>query len=99
MYQPLPLTFCLGLLALPGFVLAADVERGQLLYDNHCTSCHASVVHIRQDRRAKSLGEVYWQTTRWTIAQNLEWHYEEVRDVAQYLNTRFYKFDERLECK
>jgi len=95
---------------LPGFAMvllfacfeegrAADIGRGQLLYENHCMSCHESVVHIRENRRAGALGEIYWQTTRWAVTQQLEWRYEEVRDVAQYLNNQFYKFDERLECK
>lgn len=95
---------------LPGFAVvllfaccknagAADTERGKLLYENHCMSCHESVVHIRENRRARGLGEVYWQTTRWAVTERLEWRYEEVRDVAQYLNNEFYKFDERLECK
>ena len=96
--------------ALPGFTIvlllaclknagAADTERGKLLYENHCMSCHESVLHIRENRRARALGEVYWQTTRWAVTERLEWRYEEVRDVAQYLNNEFYKFDERLECK
>ena len=85
--------------AFPKDVQAADTERGKLLYENHCMSCHESVVHIRENRRAGALGEIYWQTTRWAVTQQLEWRYEEVRDVAQYLNNQFYKFDERLECK
>lgn len=100
MYRYLLPILWLGLVfTFPRFVLAADVERGKLLYENHCMSCHESVVHIRNDRRTKALGELYWQTTRWAIEQGLEWRYDEVRDVAQYLNARFYQFDERLECK
>ena len=81
------------------FAKTADVERGRLLYENHCLSCHESVVHVRDERQAKSLGEIYWQTTRWAIAQKLEWHYEDVRDVAQHLNSQFYKFNPRVECE
>ena len=85
--------------AFPGEGQAADTERGKMLYENHCMSCHESVLHIREDRRAKALGEIYWQTTRWAVTQQLEWRYDDVRDVAQYLNNQFYKFDERMECK
>jgi mono/diheme cytochrome c family protein len=84
---------------LPAEGQAADTERGKMLYENHCTSCHESVLHIREDRRAKALGEIYWQTTRWSVTQQLEWRYDDVRDVAQYLNNQFYKFNERMECK
>ena len=85
--------------AFPADGQAADTERGKMLYENHCMSCHESVLHIREDRRAKALGEIYWQTTRWAVMQQLEWRYDDVRDVAQYLNNQFYKFDERMECK
>ena len=84
---------------LPAEGQAADTGRGKMLYENHCTSCHESVLHIREDRRAKALGEIYWQTTRWAVTQQLEWRYDDVRDVAQYLNNQFYKFNERMECK
>lgn len=88
-------------LSAAGACLASDTdtERGRRLYENQCVSCHESVVHIRENRRARGLGEVYWQTTRWTLDQKLDWRYEEVRDVAQYLNNQFYKFDQRMECR
>jgi hypothetical protein len=78
---------------------AVNIERGRLLYENHCTSCHESVVHIRDNRQAKSLGEVYWQTTRWAVERELDWRYEEINDVARYLNTRFYQFEAPVECE
>ncbi|MFO1434371.1 MAG: hypothetical protein U1F76_30535 [Candidatus Competibacteraceae bacterium] len=95
---------------LPGFAMvllfaglenagAADTERGKLLYENHCTSCHESVAHVRENRRARALAEIYWQTTRWAVTERLEWRYEDVNDVTQYLNNEFYKFPERLECR
>jgi hypothetical protein len=78
---------------------AANIERGRMLYENHCTSCHESVVHIRDDRQATSLGEVYWQTTRWALERKLDWRYEEVNDVTRYLNKRFYQFEAPVECE
>jgi mono/diheme cytochrome c family protein len=77
--------------------LAEEPDRGRLLYENHCTSCHESVVHIRQDRKARSLQEVTWQITRWAAVQNLDWRYDEVRDVLGYLNAHFYRFAEPRE--
>ncbi len=102
MHHSLLVALCLSgacACACPSLACAVDTRRGQQLYENQCMSCHESVIHIRDDRRASNLGEVYWQTTRWAIDQQLEWRYEEVRDVAQYLNNRFYQFDPRLECQ
>ncbi len=101
--RPYPLLVLRALLLSPlGVVssaVAEDVERGRMLYENHCTSCHESVVHIRNDRKAKSLGEVNWQIARWATEHRLEWRYDEVRDVSRYLNAQYYQFPKPVECE
>jgi len=70
----------------------AEVSRSQMLYENHCTSCHESTVYIRTKRKAKNYKEVgNWVNQRadWL---NLGWSYEEKREVTQYLNERYYKY-------
>ena len=37
---------------------AFEADRGRLLYENHCTTCHTSVAHIRAGRKAPSLDEI-----------------------------------------
>jgi len=69
--------------------------RGQMLYENHCTVCHASVVHLRTDRRAKSLPEIRTWVMHWSGYLKLRWGKEEVEDVVQHLNQRFYKLPPR----
>ena len=69
--------------------------RGQLLYENHCTVCHASVVHLRTDRRAKSLPEIRTWVMHWSGYLKLRWGKEEVDDVVNHLNQQFYKFGSR----
>ena len=73
---------------------APDVAptRGQLLHENHCTTCHESVVHIRSDRRAKSLKALEGWVVHWASEQKLGWGPEEIGDVVEYLNRRYYKF-------
>lgn len=66
--------------------------RGHELYGNHCVECHASVVHIREDRKAKSIDEIEGFIIRWSNYRNLSWSAEEVNDVLHYLNTRYYKY-------
>jgi len=97
--RPLPV-LCLSIaLALPAVALAADTERGRLLYENHCQSCHESVLHVREKRQARGLAEVYWQATRWAVDQKLEWRYPDINDVVQYLNNRYYQFRPQVECQ
>lgn len=80
---------------LPGArTLAADVSRGQLLYENHCTICHTSIVHVRERRKAASRAEIQAWVLKWQSHLGLGWEGEEIEDVAEYLNQRFYRLDE-----
>ena len=80
------------LLAGPRPALAADEERGRLLYENHCTGCHESLVHIRQTRKADSPAAIREQIERWRAVLDLDWQTGEVDDVLEYLNQRYYHY-------
>ena len=69
--------------------------RGQLLYENHCMSCHESVVHIRTTKQTRSLQELRTRVVRWAEYQKLRWGKEEIDEVVKYLDTRYYKFGAR----
>lgn len=68
-------------------------SRGQLLYDNHCVTCHESMVHIRNRQQVKSMQELRNQVARWAAYAKLRWDKDEIEEVARFLNTRFYKFE------
>lgn len=70
---------------------AADAERGRLLYENHCTVCHTSVVHIREDRKSTSREEIRNWIQRWQKELGLQWTSGDVDDVIEYLNDRYYQ--------
>jgi hypothetical protein len=70
----------------------AEITRGRMLYENHCTSCHESMVYIRTHRKATNYKEVgNWVNQRadWL---NLGWSNVEKQEVLQYLNERYYKY-------
>jgi len=73
---------------------AADAERGRSLYENHCTVCHTSVVHVRDQRKAGSREEIRSWVLRWQKELNLQWEATEVNDVIEFLNKRYYKLQE-----
>ena len=77
-----------------GSVQAGEAERGELLYNNHCKECHTSVVHIREDRKARSREEIGTWVQRWSKELELQWGSVEVDDVIEYLNERYYKLDD-----
>ena len=48
----------------------ADYERGRQLYENHCTSCHESQVHIREHAKVRSMTDLRYQIQRWRMNWN-----------------------------
>ena len=82
------------LLLLYPLATSANPERGRLLYENHCRSCHESNVHIRQTQAAKSLKAVRTEVVRWQEALTLQWRSEDVGDVVEYLNATWYHYAE-----
>jgi len=68
--------------------------RGEMLYTNHCLSCHESIVHVREIRSAKNLDALRGAVTRWSQELDLKWSSHEVEDVVLYLNLRYYHYSE-----
>lgn len=71
---------------------SASPLRAMELYGNHCTGCHESTVHMREKRKAKSLAQVEVWVRRWASVLKLGWDEEEVKAVADYLNSRYYQY-------
>lgn len=69
----------------------ADARRGELLYDTACLACHTTQAHWRDRRIVQSWPDLLGQVTRWQQVAGQNWAGEEIRDVAAYLNRRFYK--------
>jgi mono/diheme cytochrome c family protein len=67
-------------------------NRGRQLYENHCTGCHESQVHIREKRKARTLTDVRGFVQRWAEVQALGWTDEEISEVLAYLNATYYKY-------
>jgi hypothetical protein len=72
-------------------VLAED-ESAQSLYDQNCVSCHGSEVYTREDRKIGSLAALETQVRRCETALELRWFDEDISEVTQFLNDRFYHF-------
>ena len=79
--------------------VSADAERGRLLYENHCTSCHTSTVHVRDQRKSKKPAEVRAWILRWSEELKLSWREDELADVYRHLNNRYYKFPVETPAK
>lgn len=91
------MSFRLSLAALLLGVLASaparpvDLERGQVLYENHCRMCHESIAFKRQDKIARNYDEVRAQVVRWQTNTSLRWSAEDIDNVASYVARTYYK--------
>ena len=71
---------------------AADAARGKLLYETNCSECHTKSVSGRTNRIAKSVSDIRKWVIQWEGYKGYRWSDEDVEDVTQYLNDRFYKY-------
>lgn len=78
---------------------AADLQRGEQLHNSQCTACHASRfgndgadIYTRANRRVQSLDGLQRQVDRCKNNLQIVWFDEDVADVVEYLNNRYYKF-------
>jgi hypothetical protein len=69
--------------------------RGQMLYENHCMSCHESVAFIRDKHRIQSLKALRGKVSHWANYLHLGWGKDEVEEVVNHLNSQYYKFESR----
>lgn len=76
-------------------VAAPAAARGQLLYENHCMSCHDSMIRIRTRQQVGSLSGLRKQVSRWARHLQLRWSSEDLNDVVAYLNRQYYQFESR----
>ena len=66
--------------------------RAELLYATHCTACHTSQVHWREQKLVTDWNSLVTQVRRWQLVSGLRWSEEEITDVAHYLNVTFYEY-------
>ncbi len=85
--------------SLSSLTLAANIENGKKLHEDHCKACHiamtggdGSLLYTRKNRRVNSLDALKNQVRRCESNLELKWFEEDIENVVQYLNTRFYAF-------
>jgi len=71
---------------------ALPAARGQLLYENHCSTCHDQQVHWRGKKLVRDWDSLRAQVRRWQDAAQLGWRNEEIDQVARHLNDTIYRF-------
>lgn len=71
---------------------AADIENGEDLHFEHCTGCHDSSVYTRDNRNLRSFERLGAQVRFCKDSLGLTWFDDEVEDVIEFLNQKYYHF-------
>jgi len=82
-----------GVMAFMVTLRAVEFDRGEALYENHCSSCHDPQTHVAGEaRHVATLADLRARVAAWSVHSGLNWSAEDVDDVTDYLNRRFYRF-------
>jgi mono/diheme cytochrome c family protein len=66
-------------------------SRGQLLYETHCTACHSTQMHWRDQRRVDDWASLLAQVGQWQARERLNWTREDIAAVARHLDRTIYR--------
>ncbi len=64
---------------------------GEMLYNNHCTTCHESNAHIRAKHQVHTRNDITHWVTRWSTYLKLKWTNTDIEAVTDYLNKSYYQ--------
>ena len=81
-------SLALALLALP--LQAQDLQRGKLLYETHCATCHTERLHGRDKPSVKNMADLRDTVARWAKQNKRSFTPDELEDVVQHLNRSHY---------
>ena len=62
------------------------------MVNQNCTSCHGSELYTRKDRLVTSRPGLTKQVKRCELALGLTWFDDDIDNVAEYLNGKYYRF-------
>ena len=68
-----------------------DLQRGKLLYETHCATCHTEKLHGRDRTVVKSMADLRDQVVRWSKQTKRSFTLDELEDIALYLNASHYR--------
>ena len=81
-------SLALALFALP--LQAQDLQRGKLLYETHCATCHTERLHGREKPSVKNMADLRDTVVRWAKQNKRSFTPDELEDVVQHLNRSHY---------
>lgn len=65
---------------------------GEELYLQHCTECHSSVAHVRQNRKVQAPEDLRRYIREWSDYLDLGWDDNQRNAVEHHLDLHYYDF-------
>ena len=74
--------------------LAQDAQRGRLLYETHCLSCHYERIHKREPSKSliRTQAQLRVEVANRAALIQQRFTITDLDDIAEYLNRTHYKF-------
>lgn len=92
----IPMLFALQILANAEETIFNEA-RGQLLYSTHCTACHTTQMHWRENKLATDWASLVAQVRRWQYISGYGWSEDEINDVSNHLDSLFYGYQKKQQ--
>jgi mono/diheme cytochrome c family protein len=83
----------LSVLLLSGAAQAQGIDRGRLLYDTHCGSCHTERLHDREKSVIRSYADLRSEVGRRAAMTNRRFTPDELEDIIEFLDRSHYRLD------
>ena len=80
-------------LLLAGAAQAQDIERGRLLYETHCATCHTERLHTRENSIIRSYGALRAEVGKRAGMTNRRFTPEELEEIIEFLDRSHYRLD------
>lgn len=73
--------------------LAQEIQRGRLLYETQCATCHTERLHDREKSKIRSIVELRAEVTRWSRETRQRFTPEDIEEVVRFLNQTHYRLE------
>ena len=76
-----------------GAAQAQGIDRGRLLYETHCATCHTERLHEREKSAIRSYADLRGEVGRRAALTNRRFSPDELDDIIEFLDRSHYRLD------
>lgn len=92
MKQIIGTIFTIGSLLISSSAYAQVTDQGEQLHASKCQACHDSSVYTRANHFIQNRAALHAQVSRCSKQARADWTAQQIDDVVNYLDRKYYKF-------